>query len=172
MNLPRGSEVWMIGIAALGVASAALVSVGWWAGVRPTRMARIRDLARAKTELAQLDRDARRFDPHWRAIEAIGHGPPPPLELFAQAVPGVPAPVVSGEQRQPLNDRWEWRRVELACSEIPLDSLIAFAHTCSTLRPPWRVSRLRIEPLDIGSTRARAMLTLESVMPRSGGAGR
>lgn len=168
MNNGRTSLAALV-VCAWAAAAAASLWAAWSFGVAtPDRIARLTALAADREALAALAAESRRFEPHWRALESAGEaGPPPPQELFAAAAPGAPAPIVSAETITPLNDRWQLRKIDLAMAEIPIDSLAAFLHACATARPPWRVSAMRLQALDAGSTRARATLTLEgaAVLP-------
>jgi len=162
----------------LGGAGAALIALlgAIWAetSALPARRARCDELRAQLMEVDQLAETAERYAPHLRALdEALGGAGQgrPLLELFAEAAPGVPSPAISANREIELDGRHAVVQSELALPEVPLDALSAFLQACATSRPPWRVSALRVQALDVGATRARALITLESPKRRAEGAG-
>lgn len=131
-----------------------------------------------RSELQELSRLAvlsARYAPHLGAVdEMIGtaHLASDLLALFLAVAPGAMPPVLVGERNVELDEQRAIRQVDLAMADVPLDALAAFFHACSTSRPPWRVSALRLQALDAGSTRARAAVTLEGPIGRQEAAAR
>ncbi len=152
--------------AAGGVAIASVLSVLWLElAVVPERRSRGEALRADLRELDRIAESARRYTPHLRALDSACAASPTgrsPLDLFAGAAPGLPPPVLSATREVALDAHWRITQVDLAMADVPLDAVSAFLQACATSRPPWRVSALRLQALDAGSTRARAVLTLES----------